>query len=421
MNHKFNSQRRVVITGMGAVTPIGIGIEEFWNNALSGKSGVDKITQFDASQYDTKIAAEVKGFNPLDYMDRKTAQRMDLFTQFGIAAAEMAMKHSGLNLEKEDRNRIGVIFGSGIGGMWTWHKQMQTVHETGGPHRISPFFVPMMIADIAAGHISMRYGVKGPNYATTSACATSSHALADALMLIQRGDADIIISGGSEAAISPMGIGGFNAMKALSTRNDEPQKACRPFDAQRDGFVMGEGGGVLILEELHHALDRGATIYAELAGIGLTADAYHITAPAPGGEGAVRSMRLCIEDAGMKPEDVDYINAHGTSTPYNDKTETEAIKTVFGEHARKLAISSTKSMTGHLLGAAGAVEAILTTLAVYTDKIPPTINYEFPDPECDLDYVPNQARERTVNVAISNTFGFGGHNASLLIKKFHKN
>jgi 3-oxoacyl-[acyl-carrier-protein] synthase II len=421
MNRKFNSHRRVVITGMGAVTPIGIGVDEFWKNALAGKSGVDKITQFDTTQYDTKIAAEVKGFNPLDFMDKKTAQRMDLFTQFGIAAAEMAMKHSGLNLEKEDRNRIGVVFGSGIGGMWTWHKQMQTVHETGGPHRISPFFVPMMIADIAAGHISMRYGVKGPNYATTSACATSSHAIADALMLIQRGDADVIISGGSEAAITPMGIGGFNAMKALSTRNDEPQKASRPFDAQRDGFVMGEGGGVIILEELHHALDRGATIYGVLAGIGLTADAYHITAPAPGGEGAVRSMRLCMEDAGVRPEDVDYINAHGTSTPYNDKTETEAIKTVFGEHAWKLSISSTKSMTGHLLGAAGAIEAILTILAVYNNEIPPTINYEFPDPECDLNYVPNTAIKKTVNVAISNTFGFGGHNASLLITKYQQN
>jgi 3-oxoacyl-[acyl-carrier-protein] synthase II len=421
MNHKFNSQRRVVITGMGAVTPIGIGAEEFWNNALAGRNGVDKITQFDTTQYDTKIAAEVRGFNPLDFMDKKTVQRMDMFTQFGIAAAEMAMKHSGLNLEKEDRNRIGVIFGSGIGGMWTWHRQMQTMHETGGPHRISPFFVPMMIADIAAGQISMRYGVKGPNYATTSACATSSHAVADALMLIQRGNADVIISGGSEAAISPMGIGGFNAMKALSTRNDEPQKASRPFDAQRDGFIMGEGGGVIIIEELQHALNRGATIYAELAGIGLTADAYHITAPAPGGEGAVRSMRLCIEDAGLKPENVDYINAHGTSTPYNDKTETEAIKTVFGEHAHKLAISSTKSMTGHLLGAAGAIEAILTTYAVYKDEVPPTINYEFPDPECDLNYVPNKSMKKNVNVAISNTFGFGGHNASLLIKKFQQN
>lgn len=419
--NKFNSQRRVVITGMGVVTPIGIGLEEFWKNSLAGKNGVDIITQFDASQYDTKIAAEVKGFDPLEFMDKKTVQRTDLFTQYALASAEMAIKHSGLNLEKEDRTRIGIVFGSGIGGMWTWHKQMQIFYESGGPHRISPFFVPMMIADIAAGHISMRYGIKGPNYATTSACATSSHAIADALMLIQRGDADVIFTGGSEAAICPMGIGGFNAMKALSTRNDEPQKASRPFDAKRDGFVMGEGSGVLILEELHHALNRGASIFAEVSGIGLTADAHHITAPAPGGEGAVRSMRLCLQDANLQPEDIDYINAHGTSTPYNDKTETEAIKTVFGEHAYKLCVSSSKSMIGHLLGAAGAAEAIVTALAVYTDEIPPTINYEFPDPECDLNYVPNKAVKRTVMAAISNTFGFGGHNASLLFKKFQPN
>ena len=416
-----NTHRRIVVTGVGAVTPIGLGANEFWQNALRGKSGAAQITAFDVSQYDTKIACEVKGFNPLDYVDKKAVQRMDLFTQYAVAVAEMAVKDSGLDLEKEDKERIGVIFGSGIGGMWTWHKQMHSVYETGGPHRISPFFVPMMIADIAAGHISMRFQAKGPNYATMSACATSSHAIGDALMLIQRGDADVIFTGGSEAAITPMGIGGFNAMKALSTRNDAPEKASRPFDAQRDGFVMGEGGGMLILEELEHARNRGARIYGELVGIGMTADAHHITAPAPGGEGAIRSMKLCLKDAGLKPEDVDYINAHGTSTPYNDKSETQAIKSVFGAHAQQLHVSSTKSMTGHLLGAAGAIEAIIAVLAIYHDLIPPTINYEFPDPECDLNYVPNQHIKKTVNVAISNTFGFGGHNASLIFKKFSEN
>ena len=413
-----NQQRRVVVTGLGAVTPIGIGVKEFWENALAGKSGAGKITAFDAAQYDTKIACEVKNFNPLDYLDKKAVQRMDLFTQYAMAVADMAVKDAALDMEKEDKERVGVIFGSGIGGMWTWHKQMVTMFETGGPHRISPFFVPMMIADIAAGHISMRFQAKGPNYAVTSACATSSHAIADAYMLLKRGDADVMFSGGSEAAVSPMGVGGFNAMKALSTRNDEPERASRPFDAERDGFVMGEGGGMVILEELEHARRRGARIYGEVAGIGLTADAYHITAPAPGGEGAIRSMRLCMKDAGVQPEEVDYINAHGTSTPYNDKSETEAIKKVFGEHAYKLHVSSTKSMTGHLLGAAGAIEAIISVLSAYHDSIPPTINYEHPDPDCDLHYVPNTSMKKTVNIAISNTFGFGGHNASLLFKKY---
>lgn len=417
-----NSQRRrVVVTGMGVVSPIGLNVEEFWQSMLAGKSGVGPITYFDASQYDTRIAAEVKGFDPLKFMDKKTANRMDPFTHFAIACAEMAVKDAGLNLEQLDRNRIGVIVGSGIGGMWTYHRQQQTVYETGGPHRISPFFVPMMIADIAAGYISMRFQVKGPNYATTSACATSSHAIADAVMLIQRGDANIMFAGGAEAAICPMGIGGFNAMKAMSTRNDEPEKASRPFDAQRDGFVMGEGGGILILEELEHAKKRGARIYAEIAGIGLTADAYHITAPAPGGEGAVRSMTLCIQDAGLQPQDIDYINAHGTSTPYNDKSETDAIKKVFGDYAYTLHVSSTKSMTGHLLGAAGAVETIASVLAIVHNTVPPTINYEFPDPACDLNYVPNKPIQKPVNVVINNTFGFGGHNASLLLKKYQEN
>jgi 3-oxoacyl-[acyl-carrier-protein] synthase II len=413
--------RRVVVTGMGAVTPIGLNLEEYWKNALAGKSGVGNIASFDVSQYDTKIAAEVKGFNPLEFLEKKEVNRMDLFTQYALAASAMAMKHSALNLEKEDHDRIGVVFGSGIGGMWTWHKQMHTMYETGGPHRISPFFVPMMIADIAAGYISIRYGLRGPNYATTSACATSSHAIADAFMLIERGDADVMLTGGSEASICPMGVGGFNAMKALSTRNDEPSTASRPFDLTRDGFVMGEGGGVLVLEEMKHAIDRGATIYAELGGVGLTGDAHHITAPAPGGEGATRSMRLCMKDADVKPADVDYINAHGTSTPYNDKSESEAIKTVFGEHAYKLFVSSTKSMTGHLLGAAGAIESIVTILSIYHNEIPPTINYKTPDPDCDLNYVPNKSIKHQVNTAISNTFGFGGHNASILFKKYPKN
>lgn len=417
-----NSQRRrVVVTGKGVVTPIGLNVEEFWASMLAGKSGIGPITCFDVGQYETKIAGEVRGFNPLDFMDKKSSNRMDLFTQYAVACAEMAVKDAELNLDRVDRNRVGAIVGSGIGGMWTYHRQMQTVYETGGPHRISPFFVPMMIADIAAGYISMRFQVKGPNYATTSACATSSHAIADAVMLIQRGDADIIFAGGSESAICPMGIGGFNAMKAMSTRNDEPEKASRPFDAKRDGFVMGEGGGILILEGLDHAKKRSAKIYAEIAGIGLTADAYHITAPAPGGEGAVRSMKLCIQDAEVKPEDVDYINAHGTSTLFNDKSETEAIKTVFGEHAYKLPISSTKSMTGHLLGAAGAVETVACVLAIMNDTLPPTINYEYPDPECDLNYVPNKPMKKTIRVAINNTFGFGGHNASLLLKKYQEN
>jgi len=417
----FNGlQRRVVVTGMGVITPIGLTVEEYWNNLLAGKSGAGPITYFDASAYDTKFACEVKGFDPLKYMDRKLAQRCDPFTQYALAAAEMAIQDSGLNLEKENRERIGVIVGSGIGGMWTYHRQQETLWQSNGPHRISPFFIPMMIPDIAPGRISMRYGLKGPNYATTSACATSSHSIGDAFILIQRGDADVMITGGAEAAITPMGIGGFNAMKALSTRNDAPEKASRPFDKQRDGFVMGEGAGILVLEEYGHAVKRGARIYAEIAGIGFTADAHHITEPAPGGEGAVRSMRMAIRDAGLQPEDIQYINTHGTSTPVGDKSETAAIKTVFGEHAYKLAVNSTKSMVGHLLGAAGAVELVATILSVQQNKVHPTINQEEPDPECDLNYIPNKAQDWEIHAAISNTFGFGGHNASLLVKKFHE-
>jgi 3-oxoacyl-[acyl-carrier-protein] synthase II len=413
--------RRVVVTGMGAVTPIGLTVKEFWKNALAGVSGAAPITYFDTTQYDTKFAAELKGFDPLNFMDRKLVQRVDPFTQYALAAADEAMKDAAIDMTKILGERIGIVFGSGIGGMQTFSRQHETLVETKGPHRISPFFIPMMIADIAAGRISMKYGLKGPNYATTSACATASHAIGDAFILIQRGDADIMLSGGSEAAICPMGIGGFNAMKALSTRNDAPKRASRPFEKDRDGFVMGEGGGVLVLEELGHAIKRGAKIYAEISGIGFTADAHHITDPAPGGEGAVRSMRAAIRDAGLSPEDVQYINAHGTSTQPNDRNETAAMKTVFGDHAKKLAINSTKSMIGHLLGAAGAVGSIMTVMTLVEDKIHPTINYETPDPNCDLYYVPNTSIEKTVDVALCNTFGFGGHNATLLFRKYREN
>jgi 3-oxoacyl-[acyl-carrier-protein] synthase II len=411
-------KRRVVVTGMGAITPLGLSVEETWKNLLAGKSGAGPITYFDASNYDTKFACEVKGFDPMKYMDRKLAQRTDLFTQFALTAAEMAINDSGLKLDVEDLERIGVVVGSGIGGMWTYHRSMQTLWESKGPHRISPFFIPMMISDIAPGRISMKYGLKGPNYATTSACATSSHAIGDAFIHIQRGDADLMVTGGAEGTVCPMGIGGFNAMRALSVRNNDPEKASRPFDKNRDGFVMGEGSGILVIEELGHAVRRGAKIYAELGGIGFTGDAHHITEPAPGGEGAARSMRLAIRDAELSPDDVDYINTHGTSTPVGDKNETAAIKTVFGERARSMAVNSTKSMIGHLLGAAGAVEAIATIMSICESKVHPTINYETPDPECDLNYIPNVARDWSVNVAISNTFGFGGHNASLLFRKY---
>lgn len=415
---KYNFPR-VVVTGIGVVSPIGNTTEEFWNALLAGVSGADYITRFDTTYFETKFACEVKNFDPLLYLNRKEVQRMDLFTQYAIASVHQAIEDAGLNLDKVDKDRVGVVYGSGIGGMMTYHEQQQIVYEQGGkPDRISPFFIPMMISDIAAGQIAIRWRFKGPNYATTSACATSSHALANALMLIQRGDADIMIAGGSEAAICPMGVGGFNAMKALSTRNDDPKTASRPFDKDRNGFVMGEGGGALVLETLEHALNRGARIYAEFAGIGLTDDAFHITQPAPGGEGAVRSMRAALNDAGLLPTDIDYINAHGTSTPFNDKNETEAIKTVFGDYAYKVSISSTKSMHGHLLGAAGAIEAIATILTIVEGIIPPTINYFTPDPDCDLDYTPNKPREREVRAALSNTFGFGGHNATLIFKAF---
>jgi 3-oxoacyl-[acyl-carrier-protein] synthase II len=410
-------KRRVVVTGIGALTPIGLNAEEYWKNLVAGKSGAAPIRHFDASAYDTQFACELKGFNATDFLDRKSAQRMDPFSQYAVISSDMAIADAGVSSKEIDPDRIGVVFGSGIGGMTTYDTQF-TAYMQGGPRRISPFFIPMLIPDIAAGNISIRHNLKGPNYATVSACATASHAIGDAFRIIQYGDADVMVCGGSEAPITPMGLGGFNSMRALSTRNDAPEKASRPFDALRDGFVMGEGGGTLILEELEHAKKRGAKIYGEMMGIGFTADAHHLTAPPEGGEGAVRSMRRALNDASITPDHVDYINVHGTSTPPGDLSETLAIKTVFGEHARKVHISGTKSMTGHLLGAAGAVEAIAAILACKHNLIPPTINYEVPDPACDLDYTPNIAARTTVTYAISNTFGFGGHNATLLVKKY---
>ena len=411
------SKRRVVITGIGALTPIGNNKEEFWQGLITGANGACSITKFDTTNFTTKFACEVKNFDPTLYIDKKEVKRMDVYTHYALACAAMALEDSKLDLSRINCEMAGVVFGSGIGGIQTFADQ-HTQYMQGGPRRISPFFVPMMIPDIAAGQISIKYGLKGPNYATVSACATSSHAIADAFILIERGSADIIFSGGSESPITEMAIGGFNSARALSTWNDRISEASRPFDKDRNGFVMGEGGGVVILEELEHALKRGATIYAEMAGVGLTGDAYHITAPPPGGEGAVRSMKEALRDAGVDPTVVDYINAHGTSTELNDLNETQAIKTVFGDHAYKLAVSSTKSMTGHLLGAAGAVETIATALAIKNSLIPPTINLDEPGEGLDLNYTPKVAVQKEIKYAISNTFGFGGHNASLLLKKF---
>jgi 3-oxoacyl-[acyl-carrier-protein] synthase II len=413
-------RKRVVVTGMGLVTPAGLTLEDHWNYLLSGKSAAGKITYFDTTNFDTKIAHQLRGFDPLNYMDKKTRQRNDPFVHYALASTEMAVKHSGINFEQEDRNRIGVIFGSGIGGMQTYSANEFILFKENSPRHISPLFIPMLIANIAAGLISMKYNLKGPNWATISACTTAANAIADACMVIQRGMADIMVTGGTEAVICPMGIGGFNSMRALSTRNDEPEKASRPFDAKRDGFVMGEGAGTLLLEDLEHAKNRGAKIYAELAGLGLTADAYHITAPAPEGEGAARSMKMAVDDAGLKLTDVDYINAHGTSTELNDKNESIAIKNLFGDYAYKININSTKSMIGHLLGAGAAVEAITTIQTILNGKIHPTINLEFPDPYCDLNYTKDGFVEKEVKVGISNSFGFGGHNGTLLFKKFEE-
>ncbi|GAB4484355.1 MAG: beta-ketoacyl-ACP synthase II [Thermodesulfovibrionales bacterium] len=408
--------RRVVVTGVGIVSPLGIGVGPTWDGLMQGKSGIGRITHFDASSLPTQIAGEVKGFNPEDWIEVKEIKKMDRFIHFAIAAATMAMEDSGLTIDASNAERVGVYVGAGMGGLPAIEHYHKVVLEK-GQRRLTPFFIPMLIINLAAGQISIRFGAKGPNVAHATACATGSHAIGEAFRVIQRGDADAMICGGAEAVITQLGIGGFNAMKALSTRNDEPEKASRPFDRDRDGFVMGEGSGILVLEEYGQAVRRNAKIYAELVGFGLTGDAYHITSPAPGGEGAVRCMRMALKDAGIRPDEVDYINAHGTSTKHGDELETSAVKTVFGDHARTLAVSSTKSMTGHLLGAAGGVEAAISVLAITHGMLPPTINLDNPDEECDLDYVPHTSRSATVRCALSNSFGFGGTNACLLFKK----
>jgi 3-oxoacyl-[acyl-carrier-protein] synthase II len=412
--------KKIVITGMGAVTPLGIGVEPYWNGLISGTSGIGPVTLFDATpDYDVRIAAEVKGFDPGDFMDRREAKRMDRFAQFGVAAAKMAIADAGLEITPENAARVGVLVGSGIGGLQSLEDQMEVLLARGAS-RVSPFIIPMMIADMAAGHISILTGAKGPNSTVVTACATGAHALGDSMEILRRGDADAMIAGGSEAAVTRISLAGFGNMKAMTSRyNDDPTHASRPFDRDRDGFVIGEGAGIVILETLEHARARGAKkIYAELAGYGMSGDAFHMTQPAPEGEGVVRAMRAALKDACVEPTEVGYVNAHGTSTPHNDKNETAALKAVFGDHAYKLAVSSTKSMTGHLLGAAGAIEAIASILAIDRNLLPPTMNYETPDPECDLDYVPNQARPAQVNVAVSNNSGFGGHNAVIVIRRF---
>ena len=412
-------KRRVVVTGLGALTPVGNDVPAMWEALVAGKSGTAPITKFDASTFPVRFAAELKGFDPSQYMDRKEIKRADPYTQYAVSASKQAMRDAGLEggVNGYDPDRIGVILGSGTGGLKSFEEQHDVYRER-GPSKISPFFIPMFITDIAAGIVSMQFNAKGPNYATVSACATAAHAIGDAYRTIQYGDADVMICGGSEAAVTPMAIAGFANMKALSERNESPETASRPFDLTRDGFVMGEGAGVVVLEELEHALKRGARIYAEVAGYGATGDAYHLTAPAPDGEGAQRAMKRALNDAGLTPADVQYINAHGTSTPANDLNETRAIKAVFGEHAAGVNVSSTKSSTGHMLGAAGAVEFIISALAVREGIVPPTINYQTPDPECDLNYTPNASVKREVNAAISNSFGFGGHNVSLAVRKF---
>ncbi len=409
--------RRVVVTGLGAVAPNGIGTETFWGNLVKGVSGIDRITRFDANGHDSKIAGEIKGFDPLLYMEKKEVKKMDLFIHYALAGAIMAVDDAQLAIKETERTRIGAFIGTGMGGIPALEESHKTLLEK-GPGRISPFFIPSIITNLASGQIAMRFGLRGPNSCVSTACATGNHAIGDSFELIKRGAADVMVAGGSEAVITPLTIGGFCAMKALSTRNDAPHRASRPFDKGRDGFVMGEGSGVLILEELEHARRRGAKIYAELVGYGMSADAYHMTAPEPKGMGAITSMRLALEDAGLTPNNVDYINAHGTSTPVGDAAETTAIKKVFGDHAYRLAVSSVKSMTGHLLGAAGGVESLATVLTIYHGLIPPTINYDEPDPECDLDYVPNKARQAEVRVALTNSFGFGGTNATLVFKKY---
>ena len=411
--------KRVVVTGIGCVTPLGHDVTTTWDAMIAGRSGVGPISAFDASNLDVRIAAEVKGFDPTRFVNPKEARRMDRFTQLGLVAALEAWKDAGIAVNECDAERIGVVGGSGIGGIGILSQQFEVLF-TKGPDRISPFLIPMLIVDMLAGQISINLGLKGPNWGLASACATGGHAIGEAAEIIRRGDADVMIAGGADAGIVPIGVAAFASMRALSTCNDQPEKASRPFDTQRDGFVIGEGGGMLVLESLEHARARGARIRAELAGYGATADAYHVSAPSEGGEGAARAMRIALERAGVQPRDVDYINAHGTSTPYNDRAETESIKTVFGSAAYDVPVSSTKSVTGHLMGAAGAVEAIACIKAIEDGVVPPTMNYEFPDPTCDLDYVPNEARRRPVEAVLSNSLGFGGHNSTLLLTAFRE-
>lgn len=413
---RHDLHKRVVVTGMGVVSPIGNDLETFWTNLVTGKGAVREITRFDVSQYSTRIGAELPAFDPVDYMDRKLAKRTDRFTQYGLAAASMALEQASLSQVRSPQ-RAGVLFGTGIGGIETLCDQFNVLLER-GPGRVSPFFIPTMIANMAGAQIAMRFNFKGPNETVVTACASSSNAVGDAFRIIQRGDADVMLAGGAEAPFVPLAFAGFCALRAMSTCNDEPGRAMRPFDAQRDGFVMGEGAGMLVLESLEHARERGATILGQISGYGTTADAYHITAPPPDGEGAIQAMRVALDDAGLLPHEVDYINAHGTSTPANDRAETIAIKTLFGDYAKKIVISSTKSMIGHLLGAAGAVELIATFLTINRSVIPPTINLCMPDEECDLDYVPNHARQKEVHAALSNSFGFGGQNACLVARRF---
>ena len=413
----MSQTRRVVLTGVGLVSPLAIGTEPTWQALLAGCSGAGPITQFDASQHSTRFACEVKGFDPLDWVEKKDVKKMDRFVQIAVAASDLAVKDAALAIGPDNSDRIGVYIGSGIGGFATIEREHEALLK-GGPRKISPFFIPSAIVNIAAGWVSIRGGARGPNSATCTACTSSAHAVGDSYRILQRGEADVMLAGGSEAAITPLGVGGFCAMRALSTRNDEPERASRPFDKDRDGFVMGEGAGVLVLEELEHARRRGAKLYCEIVGYGMSGDAYHITAPCEDGDGAVRVMRNTLRDAGIAPSDVDYINVHGTSTPRGDVVETLAIKAVFAEHARKLAISSTKSMTGHLLGAAGGVEAGIAALALRDQVVPPTINHENPDPECDLDCVPNRARKMGLRYVLSSSFGFGGTNGALLFRRF---
>jgi 3-oxoacyl-[acyl-carrier-protein] synthase II len=411
--------RRVVITGIGLVSSLGIGTAENWAGLLAGRSGVTRITRFDVSAYAAQIAAEVQGFDPLAFLEKKDVKKMDIFIQYAIAAAQFAMDDSKLEITAQNAPDIGVCIGSGIGGFITIEREHKALLE-GGPRKVSPFFIPSAIINLASGQVSIRFGAKGPNLATCTACSASAHAVGDSYEIVKRGDADAMIAGGSEAAITPMSVGGFGQLRALSTRNDDPQRASRPFDKDRDGFIIGEGAGVLVLEELEHAKRRGAPIYAEIVGYGMSGDAYHMTAPSEDADGGRRVMAMAIRKAGIRPEQVDYINAHGTSTPYNDKLETLAIKNCFGEHARKLVISSTKSMTGHLLGGAGGLEAGISALSVFHQIVPPTINLDEPDPECDLDYVPHTSRKMPIRYALSNSFGFGGTNAALLFKKYEE-